>query len=349
MADISFPAHITVDRELGLDGLPVLTTTVSVADDVGALPLPKGPVGPDGTRGRPRFSFRKMGEIANIAARPTGLGPDDRGKWWHRIDNNGMDVWTGGEWRSSPDAVGVRGELSDPNVITVTDTVHDEKLTNAAVEFTGSAAAQRLQVTVPAGVSGPRGPAGTFGAINSAPDSDAAVAPTQGGLLAYQRGSRKFRSQSAPNGFGPWSWYEADFAADQESGVSQLVAGTFQIPALPFTWRPIVFGNLSYYCEHNDAQRARVSARLLHSEGEIVATSPLDVVGGYVYVPFAPAYSDADTTKTLAPTSTYATVPVGQVANLVVTVDRLRVNSTSTGKVGYRRARASLVVFAQPV
>lgn len=349
MADISFPAHITVDRELDLDGLPILTTKVAVSDDAANLPLPPGPAGETGQRGRPRAAFRKMGAIADATARPAGLGAEDRGKWWHRLDTNGMDVWTGSEWQHSPDAVGAKGPVGDGNSITVVSTVHQEQLTNPAVVFKGQGAEQRLEVTAPAGMPGPRGPEGASGAINLAPDFDPSVAPSQGGLFAYQRGSRKFRPASAPNGFGPWSWYETDFAADQEAGVARLVAGTFQLPALPFAWRPIVYGNLSYYSESGGGQKARITARLLHASGEIVAVSGYDMVTGYLYAPFAPAYSDSDVAKTLAPTSTYGTVPVGQSVNLVVTVDRLRVDSSSTGVIGYKRSRASLVVLAQPI
>ncbi|WP_067819483.1 hypothetical protein [Nocardia inohanensis] len=349
MADISFPAHITVDRAPDIDGLPVLTTKVTVSDDAANLPLPPGPTGEQGQRGRPRATFRKMGAIADAAARPVGLGAEDRGKWWHRLDTNGMDVWTGADWRHSPDAVGPRGGASDGNSITVVKTVHQEQLTNPAVVFKGQGADQRLEVTAPAGAVGPRGPVGTSGAINQAPDFDPSIAPSQGGLFAYQRGSRKFRPAPAPNGFGPWAWYETDFAADQEAGVAQLMAGTFQLPALPFAWRPIVYGNMTYYSQGDGGQHARITARLLHGEGEIVAMSGYDMVTGYLYAPFAPAYSDSDVTKTLSPTSTYGTVPVGQAVNLVVTVDRLRVDSSSTGAIGYKRSRASLVVFAQPI
>lgn len=67
MADFSFPAHITAERVPDLDGLPILSANVTVADDIGSLPLPSGPAGPAGKQGRPRSTFRKAGTIPDAA------------------------------------------------------------------------------------------------------------------------------------------------------------------------------------------------------------------------------------------------------------------------------------------
>ncbi|WP_054815430.1 hypothetical protein [Nocardia arizonensis] len=349
MADITFPAHITVRSDPYPDGLPVVTADVAVTGDAAELPLPTGPRGEVGRRGLPRTTFRKMGAIANAAARPSGLGAEDRGKWWHRLDDAGMDVWTGSAWQHSPDAVGPTGPAADANTITVAQTVHDPKLTNAAVIFTGATAAQELSVTAPAGPRGPKGPPGASGSIGEAVDYDGTAGPTAGGVLGYQRNSRKFRPLAAPLGRGPWAWYDTDFAADQAGGSAQFVAGTFTMPAQPFEWRPVVHGHLSTYCQANGQQTSQVNVRLMHSEGQIVATALPGVAGGgYLMVPFSPTYSDEDMAKSLSPSSTFATVPAGQPMNLVVTVDRLNVSTTSTGEIGYQRASASLVAYAVP-
>ncbi len=345
MADISFPAHLTVERELDIDGLPILTAQVAVSDDVAALPLPKGPTGEPGKRGRPRTTFRKMGEIANAAARPTGLAAEDRGKWWHRLDDNGMDVWTGVSWQHSPAAVGPKGEVAEPNTIIGTTTNRRADLTVPAVEFVGPGAQQRLEVTVPAGFRGPQGPAGESGPISSAPDFDQANGPIDGGVFAYQRSSGKFRAAPPPLGVGPWSWYGTDFIDDTEDSVPRIIVGTFTIPAQDFVWRPVVHGHLRYRTPDTSGTVGAWSSVRLHTAGGVIVAASSTTAGGWTYMPLRPSYREGDGTKTLSPTSTFATVPAGQAANLVVSIER----HGSSGKIAFDNHRASLVVDAQPI
>ncbi|KAA8890270.1 hypothetical protein F3087_02885 [Nocardia colli] len=343
MADISFPAHITITRAPDVDGLPILTAQATVSDGFAMLDLPPGPRGAPGGRGRPRTTFRKMGEIADAAARPTGLGPDDRGCWWHRIDDNGMDVWTGTEWRHSPDAVGPRGAVAEPTTITVTDTVSLENLTEPAVEFAGPGANQKLKVTVPSGLRGPKGPPGASGQITESPDYDKVRAPGAGSILAYDRSTRKFRSVATPLGLGPWSWFQEDFAAERQEDTGRIEGATFAIPPLPFRWRPIVYGHI--YTRADAGTSAEATVRLHHSQGEIVATS-IAASGDWMYLPVTPCYRDGTTSKVLSPTSDFATVPAGQPANLVVAAEKV---GSAGGKIGLSPDRASIVVFAEPI
>ncbi|MFI6173506.1 hypothetical protein ACIBCN_42475 [Nocardia sp. NPDC051052] len=346
MADLTFPAHITIRRAPDVDGLPVLTAQTTVSDGFVNLDLPPGPPGEPGRRGRPRTTFRKMGEIANAAARPTGLGPEDRGSWWHRLDDNGMDVWTGTEWRHSPDAVGTRGPVAAPTSITVTETVRREDLTVPAVEFSGTGAEQKLKVTVPAGLRGPKGPPGASGQITESPDYDKVRTPGVGSVFAYDRSSRKFRSSAAPLGLGPWSWYQEDFAALRLEDTGRVEAATLTIPPLPFRWRPVVYGHMFSRADPNTAGlAAEATVRVHHSQGEIVATS-IAATGDWLYMPVTPCYRDGTTTKALSPTSDFAAVPAGQPANLVVAVEKV---GSGGIKIGFRPDRASLVVFAEPI
>lgn len=350
MADTSFPAHITVDRVVDLDGMPQLTAAVSVDTEVAALPLPAGPAGPAGPQGRPRTTFQKMGEIADAAARPAGLGPEDRGKWWHRLDTDGMDIWDGTGWKHSPGAVGPQGPIAEANSITVVDTVHNENLTVAGVEFTGNGAAQDLRVTVPAGEPGPVGPPGASGEIGTSPDFDSGPGAAERSPFAWNTASRKFRAVAPPNGYGPWSWYGTDFAANTgEQAVDKLIAGTFTIAALPFRWRPIVYGNVNIYVSSISAY-VRASCRLYTTEGVMVSAFKQKTGANvYRYVSMAPYYADDETSRSLSPTSTYATVPAGQDCTLVVVVERLGVSSGSTIQIGWNQSRASLVCYAQPL
>ncbi|WP_280410683.1 hypothetical protein [Nocardia asiatica] len=346
MSDVSFPARIVVTEGVDDDGLPILTAVIVPADSALDDPLPAGLDGLQGPRGVPGTTFAKQGTIANAAARPTGLGADDRGKWWHRTDDNGMDVWDGSAWHHSPGAVGPQGPAAAPNTITVT-TVHDPALTVPAVRFTGNGADQELTVTVPAGLQGPKGPAGASGSIGTADDFDTKVGPTQRSMFGYQLGTRKWQVLPPPNGFGPWSWYQEDFAANQQVAVSQLIAGTFTVPALPFRYRPLVFAQLHTYCQTGWESVAIGYVRLNNANGLVLATGALArVTGTYQLTPMPPAYGD-EGTKPLGPNSTYATVPANTPAPLVVTVERVG-NANSQAQIGYDRARASLTVWALP-
>ncbi|MEU0540661.1 hypothetical protein ABZ319_12380 [Nocardia sp. NPDC005978] len=341
MADISFPAHLTVDRQPDVDGLPILNATFTVSEAVAALELPTGPVGERGPKGRARTTFRKMGSIANAAARPTGLGSDDRGKWWHRTDDDGMDVWDGTHWQHSPHAVGPQGPVAAANTIDVAPAVHKPNLTVPAVEFVGKGADQQLKVTAPAGLPGPKGPAGVSGAIVGSPDYDNSTSPAPGSVFAYHRASQKFRPTPPPLGTGPWSWFGTEFAVETEQDVPELTVGTFTVPAQTFAWRPLVQGHVYY----GGANATEVTVRLNYSTGEVVAATRPSA-GGYLYLPLLPTYREDQTVKTLSPTSTFATVPAGQPAKFVVQLTRL---PNGSGKIWWSRSGASLVVHAQPL
>ncbi|MFE3229561.1 hypothetical protein [Nocardia sp. NPDC059228] len=342
MADISFPARITIARQPDADGLPVLNAKVALSDDVADLALPPGPAGATGPKGRPRSTFRKMGEIPTAAARPGGLGADDRGKWWHRLDDDGMDVWDGAQWVHSPHAVGPQGPLAEANTLDVAPTLHKAELTVPALDFVGKGANQQVKVTAPAGLAGPTGPAGVSGRIVDSPDYDRSTSPGSNYVFAYHRPTQKFRPLPPPMGVGPWSWFQEDFVADQEVDAPQLTVGTFTVPALSFGWRPVVQGHVYLY---GASSAVDATVRLGSSDGVIVAaTRPCS--GGYLYLPLITAYRDEDSVPTLSPSSNFATLPAGQPATFVVSLNRV---GNGSGKIGFSRTQASLVVHAQPI
>lgn len=353
MADTTFPAHLSIDRIVDLDGVPILTATFTVAPGgVADLELPTGPPGPPGPSGRPRPTFRKMGTLADASVRPTGLGAEDRGRWWHRLDDDGMDVWTGTGWAHSPDAVGPPGPPAAANTITSVETVHRPELTTAAVEFgVGHGAAQQLKVTAPAGPRGAKGPPGASGPITASPDYDPSAGVAHRSVFAFNPGTRKFRAQPVPGGFGPWGWYEADFAASTgEVATDRLLCGTFTVPALPMEWRPICYGLIDAYVQYASGVTYRVVVRVGTTEGEIVAAFRSRLNSNtYATFPVTPWFGDDESTKPLSPTSRFGVVPAGQPGTLVVAVERLGASAGSQTRIGFNRARASLLVWAQPL
>ncbi|MGW6423519.1 hypothetical protein ACWF82_12650 [Nocardia sp. NPDC055053] len=255
-----------------------------------------------------------------------------------------MDVWTGSGWEHSPDAVGPVGPAAAANSITVTPTKHSETLTVPAIEFTGTGADQQLHSTAAAGLPGPVGPAGASGTITMAEDYETTTGPSHGGVFAYDRVTRRFRSASAPLGTGPWAWYQEDFPTEIVAAVSRIDVATVSIPAQPFAWRPLVYGHALVYSVNNGAQTAELTVRLNNSQGALVATTPAGS-GGWMYLPAAPCFRDGTTTRALSPSADYAEVPAGQPVELVVAVDRI---GTGTANIGFRSDRCSLVVFAEP-
>lgn len=350
MSDTTIPAHLSVDRVEDLDGTPILTGTVTVTPAVAALTLPRGPAGPAGPKGRPRTTFQKMGEITNAAARPGGLGPDDRGKWWHRLDDDGMDTWTGTEWRHSANAVGPQGLIAPTPSLAVIDTHHKVELTAAGLEITG-VRDQQITATAPAGLAGAVGPVGASGAITASPDYDAAAGVANRSMFAFTPAGRKFRAQAVPDGYGPWSWWQTDFnASSGEVATDLLIAGTFTVPALPFVWRPICYGLLSVYHPASAQVYTQVSVRLGTANGLVVAgTRSKWGATEYLNSSYGPLFADDESPKTLSPSSTVATVPAGQPATLVVCVERRGNDSGSTLKIGFSQTRSSLTVFARPI
>ena len=278
---------------------------------------------------------------------PTIVGSKSGGQWWHRLDDDGMDHWSGAEWVHSPGAIGDRGPDAPATSVTVT-TTHDAALTVPALNVTGPGPELTIQATAPAGPQGPAGPAGASGAIADATDFDDSTGPTQGSVFAFNRGSRTWKVQPPPGGFGPWSWWGTDFAADQQAATSKLIAGTFAIPALPFDWRPEVYGHLTIFCQAVAGVDVVAYARLNNSNGIMLATAAgIRTVGSYDPYALNPAYGD-EGTKPLSPASSYAVVPAYQTAAIVVTAERIGATNT-TAAIGCKQANASLVVWARPV
>lgn len=347
MAEFTFSARIVITREVDVLGVPILTATVTPAESAAAQPLPPGPTGPAGPRGGPRTTFAKQGAIADASARPSGLGPADRGRWWHRLDTDGMDFWTGTAWVHSPGAVGPQGPPAPSNTIAV-DTVHDPALTVAAADFTGDGAEQLLTLTAPAGVQGPPGPPGDSGAILTATDFDGTTAPTRRGMFAWSPSARKWRPTPPPNGFGPWAWYETDFAADTQEATDKLTALTVTIPPLPYRWRPLAYAQLYMYCQGDKQADVIGYVRLGSVNGVMVATGAgARSDGAYRLTTIVPTYGD-EGTRSLGPSSTYATVPAYAESTLVVTAERVSTTGASTAEIGFDSARAFLTVWALP-
>lgn len=350
MADTVVPAHMSIDSEVTVRGLPVATATVTVSGEAAELPLPGGPEGDVGPRGKPRATFIKMGTLSNQAARPSGLGALDRGKWWHRLDSNGMDVWTGTGWKHSPDAVGVTGPVAFGNQLSVVGTNSVPKLTKAGVKVVGSSHVQSIELTVPAGEQGPTGPPGASGPIRSAPDYDDSIGPTSRGIFAFNRQRSTggaFRPLPSPNGFGPWYLGESGFAADSQANVERFVIAQLDVPPLPFSWRPIIYGKVkTFVAPQTPVGYVITWVRMGSATGQLVGSWISSFRGLFFDGQLTTVYGDPQA-RSLSPNSSYATVAAHDPKSFFVVIER---QAGADGiQIGHKQAGSSLAVFAMPV
>lgn len=342
MPEVTFPAHITLTEE-DVDGLPVVTAEVTLSQSASALDLPEGPQGDQGIPGEPQPPYIKVGTIANVGARPAGLGGTDRGKWWHRLDNDSADLWDGSAWHNLPDAVGPQGPIAPANTLTALDVVADETITAAGVDIKPvNSSVQTIQLTVPAGDRGPTGDPGSSGTISTSPDYDSTQGPVNRSMFAFSRTSRRFRPVPPPCGYGPWHWGSSDFAADTSGAVDSFEVLTAQMPVLPFAWRPMVHGAVRLLSDLNSV--AFVFPRLYNSTGVAVGIGVNFWQTYAELVEITEHYGNPNSVG-MSPSSDYAVVPAYYPSQIVVMIER----QGGDGTISYFQTGAALTVYAMPV
>ncbi|MFD6518104.1 hypothetical protein [Rhodococcus sp. NPDC060176] len=325
MSDVTFSAKVTISREVDPYGLPVTTADVEVDEYAAALPLPAGREGPQGSRGRPKPTWRKRGSVTNASALAL-LDPADReyGHWWHNLATNGMETWTDIGWVSSPGAVGPEGPRPGPYSLSATGTTSEPALTVAGAQIVDGSGPQQLKVTVPAGAKGGKGPIGTAGDIVESADYDDTLGPSNGSLFGWNRGTKKFRPLPFPNGFGPWQSADADFR-DDEAGIVDDVRtmGSLTIPPQPFAWRPYVYGMCRAAAGGTRGQSfVHAHVRMNTTDGVVVAyginpwwDAIAGTIGGEVFI--RPSLSRNASTGLTA-----SVVPAGVPVTLLLTMER---------------------------
>jgi hypothetical protein len=344
LTDVTFPAHVTLTEETDTDGLPVLTANITVSLGTSALELPDGPDGDQGIPGDPQAPFIKVGAIANIGARPGGLTATDRGKWWHRLDNDSMDFWDGDSWINLAGAVGATGPVAPANTLTALDVVSDETVTTAGLDIKPiTSSDQTIALTVPAGARGATGAPGSSGTILTSPDYDSTHGPVSRSMFTYSRNTRRFRPTPPPCGYGPWHWSSADFAADASGAVAAYDVLTATMPVLSYAWRPMCHGGIQTYSDSGTF--AQVYCRLYNSTGVAVAIGSNFWQTYYELTEFGEHYG-APNSIGMSPSSEYAVVPANYPSQILVRVER---QGSTSGTIGYKQALAALTVYAMPV
>lgn len=356
---VTFPAKVTFTQDVSAIGLPTVQATFEVDDEVKALPLPSGPDGDEGPRGIPLATWiRQDPPIANAAARPTGLGASDIGKWWHRLDDNGMDTWTDIGWVHCANCVGATGPIAYPTFVEVAETISLPKLRFGAMQITGTATELEAKVTAPAGPKGIKGDPGASTALLTRTDFDNTHGPVQRSMFAWRNRSNivqlsktgKFQNQPFPNGYGPWAKAGNDFPGDIAGAqVDMFDLISIDIPALPFRWRPVCRGFVNVYTSAvTPIGYPIVWARLNSTQGQIVGfggalNTKVEAVWPVSVRPYYSEIAAFDKTglypqASMSPSSTACTVAPYETATIYLRVERAYASATSGTHIGFQRA-----------
>lgn len=360
MSDVVIPARVRITRELDPYGLPITRATLDVDDVTAELPLPGGRKGEQGPRGRPRAPWVKAGEVDSVGDLPVGLGPDDRGKWWHDLATDDMWTWTGTGWKQSAGAVGPSGPVAVGSVVDEVQTIADPKLRVAAAEIVSVAGSHRMKLTVPAGHKGQRGPVGASGSIVTSDDYDATHGPVEGSLFAWSRRTRKFRPTPPAVPIGLWAAGPDAFPATTAlENVDTITLVQIDIPALPFSWRPRVYGRVATYADNSGPSGfPHVWARLNDPAGppvamglngfrtlqhEVVLTPYFSEQGG------AAIANNHGQASRLTPSSTIGVVAAYEPASIYVRVERDKGSASSGSNIRFVKTAPYVQVQAIPV
>ncbi|GAB4582631.1 hypothetical protein [Nocardia sp. IFM 10818] len=338
-----------IDEGIGAPGV-VQSFQATPADS--SLELPTGPTGPAGAQGPAAAAFRWEGDIADQAALNAlvaRLGPAHAGKAWRVEETNALAVWTGTLLETYPDAFGAHGPTGQANQLTLGTVTTGAVGSDLGATITGSPPNQVLNLSVPRGVTGRKGPDGPPGPITGASDFDGTVARVSGMVPLWSAATGKWTPTIDPSWRGPWTVTEdqrwdggAGFAADA-ANVSTI---PYQIAALPIpaqdvAWRPHVTGGAMVRCTGNRPAERMVLHAVISGPGTVVGYG--DGLGWnfYRHCTLVPQLR----TNAVTPASAAGVIAAGVAATIL-----LQINGTSGAPpFDYTRQFAHLAVWAVPV
>ncbi len=319
----------------------------------GTLELPTGSPGPAGPQGPPAHRFRWEGDIADptaLAALAETLGPAHAGKAWRVETTNTLMYWNGASFDTFPEAFGGHGPTGEVNTLTIGTVTTGAVGADLEVEITGTPPNQVLNVTVPRGVQGVKGPLGSPGPLREATDYDDTTPPVNGAVPLWNPTTSKWTPTPYPGWRGPWTAFEgatwdggAGFIASQ-TGVSTSpnTICTVNIPAQDVAWRPLVFGGALVRVAATDATvRVDIEARITNASGQIVGYGPGTSFNLESVAQIRPQYN----TASMTPASTVGVIDAGVPAVIAIVLRR----NLGSGNYNYSRTGAHATVFAVPV
>lgn len=179
---------------------------------------PDGDKGPRGVAGRP---WRIVGYVSAEASLPTGLGPADAGKAWANTTDKSVHVWQGYRWHPPvPTGLSRPGDAGAPALISIGTVTTTAPGTDATQALSGTAPNKTLDLSMPRGADGDKGPTSSHRILNAVDYTG--YAPTEGQQLGYS--GEGFVSLPGSGYIPRWSISEAEFDTSEKPGGGPYVA-----------------------------------------------------------------------------------------------------------------------------
>lgn len=310
----------------------------------------QGDAGPQGDAGTP---FRWQGDVSDRAALdsliPT-LTQAMFGFVYRVLSDNSVLFWTGSKFVTFLDAFGGLGPTGAVNTLSIGTVTTGNVGDPLTVSITGTPPNQTLDLTVPIGGTGQKGPVGPPGPITGSTDWDNTVTLTDGMVPLWDEGTNLWTPTEWPGFRGPWSVVETQswdnpsvgFAADQTNvSTSPNTIATINIPALPIRWRPYIIGGATLSSvPTNFTTRVDLEVRNGSAAGEILARGTGSTVYIDWYARLRPFYASS-----FSAGSTVGTIAPDTATTLYVVIRR----NYGTGNYNYKQANSQIIVWAHPV
>lgn len=319
----------------------------------GTLELPVGPQGPDGPQGPPAHPFRHEGDIADqaaLTALAANLRPVHAGKAWRVRSTNRVMVWNGRAFDTFAEAFGGRGPTGETITLTLGTVTTGPVGSDADITITGTPPAQTVDVVVPRGVKGAKGPIGGPGPIRQASDYDNSVTHIDRMVPLWDTGTAKWTPTPYPGWRGPWTVVEhqawdgsSGFIATSNTTTIPYTIGQINIPAQDTAWRPFVTGGGLIRTNDSSGNSPHIAAYLGTPTGQTVAHGTGMPDSAWCFANLIPYHGSI---SALPPDSTVGTVAAG-----VPTTIYIRLDSPTGGGITFYfdRNLSHLAVWAVPV
>lgn len=334
-------------------GSPGIVQSFNGTPADGTLELPTGSPGPAGPQGPAAHRFRWEGDISDpvaLAALAERLGPAQAGRAWRVESNNTLMYWNGASFDTFPEAFGGHGPTGEVNTLTIGSVTTGAAGSDLEITVTGTPPTQTLNIVVPRGVQGRKGPVGSPGPLRDATDYDDTSAPVNHAVPLWNPTTSKWTPTPYPGWRGPWTVFEGDswdggagFAATQTAvSTTPNTICTMNIPAQDVAWRPLVLGGAFVRTTATDnSNRVDIEARITNAAGQIVGYGPGLPFGMDWFNKLGPQFN----TAAMTPASSVGVIAAGVPAVIAIVLRR----NLGSGTYTYNRGTAQATVWAVPV